>query len=265
MLVHQRPARVLASLWTRYKELLHLAQIRFSRKSIHELRIASRRLEAALTLVDGLCRKHQAKDLMAIVRRTRKKMGALRDAQVEARMGKTFLQHHSFRTRNGLIRFYKDTEKNEQKKVKIFFKELSMEDAEKLLRGIVKELRERDKSMAPAQLINHIDSVVGKSQRRVSKSRATLSPRKPKRLHRFRVLVKRLRYQGEVQMRLFGDSSVDIKNLKRAQRVAGVACDEQVFRKSLKCYFKGKKHPPRIVAGPKDLQTTIDTLNSIRC
>ena len=58
--------------WKNYKSQVHLSRRKASPKNIHQLRIATQRLEAMLTLIDGLKPTDDSKVIVSSVKKVRK-------------------------------------------------------------------------------------------------------------------------------------------------------------------------------------------------
>ena len=69
-----------------------------------------------------------------------------------------------------------------------------------------------------------------------------VNPESVKEIHRFRILAKKIRYQGECVKALTGLAKYDLQNLKTVQSVAGRIQNDSILIGTLDRFLNKKKH-----------------------
>jgi CHAD domain-containing protein len=183
---------LLAERWDRYRSELKVGRRRFSPESVHESRVAARRLRAALDLLAAATGSHGLGKARRALKRHLKLFAALRDVQVQ----RALLPALRF-PRNIGVEFDKLLRRRE------------LAAARRAQRGLA-QLKTRSLAKAIARLdrgLRQRKSVVGEPQllalvecrfRQVGELRARVDVREPETIHRTRVAFKRFRYSVEM-------------------------------------------------------------------
>ena len=188
--------RALKQQWQRYRAELQRCQERLSEDSVHESRIAARRVLATLELLEGFLSQGLLKKARRSIKQHLDIFDDLRDAQVILRAARPLrrssplarLFYHWLRVR----------EEHFTRQAQACVHRLRPKVVGKLVHECRKELRaglsKAPFEVAGARLLRSVDRAFARAEHR----RARIDPRRAETIHRTRVAFKKLRYMLEV-------------------------------------------------------------------
>jgi CHAD domain-containing protein len=236
------------STWKNYEKHLEAANQRASTKNIHQLRISTQQLQAALTLMSALKPIPAVKDLAQFIKRLRKNLSSLRDIQVES------------------ITFEKlKTSDNDSRKLTRFFKQKKARTKKKALRHLsvaakspirfqINQVAEGLTQIEDAQTIPKINKQLHEKLHSTALEfnvkMEKLNPASVKDIHKFRILTKKFLYQNEF-LNSFATATGRkparrserlFEHLKTIQSVTGRIQNDSVLLKTIDQYLDKKSH-----------------------
>lgn len=224
--------------WDVYVKVLKRSKTNASEKNIHELRVSTQKFEAALSLARGLIDSDEPEFLIKELKRTRKRLGQLRDLQVESKKFRT--------TGNKRLRTFSNyidsREKKVKKKTMHCLNGVSMELQNKSVLKIRNSLAEFEKEHSRHSIQDASEKKVKAIYDDLEKTISDPKKLKLKDIHHSRILVKRLRYQGKILDAVFGSHRLDLKALRSAQVLVGKIQDEHTLQKTMEKYLKKAKN-----------------------
>lgn len=243
MLKNQLLSHSLLETWANYENQVHLSRNNTSVKNIHQLRISTQKLEAILTLANGLKANHNSKNIIFLIKKVRKSLGPLRDIQVESKVfnelsGKKLesSKHDQF------SKFFLDQKKAAKKKATKCLDEISLKKERLRIQKLANRLVSVEAKKTEKQIQNELNRNIKSSIIKLNHFVAHIDPKRVKDIHRFRIQAKKLRYQGEILNSLTAKPMFDLKNLKSAQSIAGRIQNDSVLLKTLDRFLSKKKH-----------------------
>ena len=236
------------STWKNYEKHLEAANQRASTKNIHQLRISTQQLQAALTLMSALKPIPAVKDLAQFIKRLRKNLSSLRDIQVES------------------ITFEKlKTSDNDSRKLTRFFKQKKARTKKKALRHLsvaakspirfqINQVAEGLSQIEDTQTIPKINKQLHEKLHSTALEfnvkMEKLNPASVKDIHKFRILTKKFLYQNEF-LNSFATATGRkparrserlFEHLKTIQSVTGRIQNDSVLLKTIDQYLDKKSH-----------------------
>ncbi|MBC7464533.1 MAG: CHAD domain-containing protein, partial [Bdellovibrio sp.] len=107
----------LGKCWKNYTHLVHRSREKLSPKNIHQLRIATQRLEAVLSLVHSLKDVKYENQITDLLKKVRKSLGPLRDSQVESPLLNRIVDEKSKdKESKKLVKFFRHDKRGAEKK-----------------------------------------------------------------------------------------------------------------------------------------------------
>jgi CHAD domain-containing protein len=229
--------------WNAYEKQVHLARKTISTRNIHQLRISTQRLEAALTLAHSLRSTHHSKNVIALMKQIRKNLGPLRDAQVES-SALTDLRERKIdgHEQREFSTFFSEQKNKAKIKAVKCLKGISLGHERKRVEKIIKRLEQIEVKHDQKQIQSQLESKMKSSVSKFNKVMKNIDPDRIKEIHRFRIMAKKLRYQGECINQLTGSVKYDLQNLKTAQSVAGRIQNDNILIGTLDKFLSKRKH-----------------------
>ncbi len=236
-------SHLLQKTWVVYEKQTHLTRGRTSIINIHQLRILAQKLEAILTLTDGLHSTHHSKNVASLIKHVRKSLGPLRDIQVESISLEDLNSRSAHNSENDEFNKFFSDEKKKAKKLAIeCLEEISLESEKMSVHKLVTKLKQIESHHDKDKIRSQLDRKMKSLDLKFHKMMKTLNPQKVDEIHRFRVLAKKLRYQGECINLVKGLPKYDLNNLKTVQSVTGKIQNDSVMLKTLNLFLSKKKH-----------------------
>lgn len=226
--------------WKEFSRAWKKARTKASEKSIHDLRVNTRRLIATLGLMRALSRDTEITDLQRRVKKILKSMGPLRDIQVQ-------LEGISEMPESDILQdFTRTLQRREKKEIKAIRAQLKQgrkrslsKQISRIQGGLVKREQRADATKAKRAveriLASRRDEFIT-SHRRFSGDDVTL--------HEMRIALKKLRYAVEAaQPMLNGSAKRSAVKMHDFQQLMGNTRDIEILRTELEKWAdkKGKK------------------------
>jgi CHAD domain-containing protein len=224
-------ARALAERWKQYCKQLRACRRQASEKHVHQLRVATRRLNTHFLLVERVTGHDDAPKAAKKLKRRLKILGKLRDAQVL----KSFLKdcEKEFPEIKPVLAFACCHEQKVSKKVGCKVLGFKKQKLEKWTSAVCRELENAAcSSQAEELLVRRVFDSLSAAQDEVRKCRAAINPDDSETVHRTRVVFKKLRYMVEAASPDFtGFGKVQLRRLAAYQRRMGELQDAEVLQK----------------------------------
>jgi CHAD domain-containing protein len=177
----------------RHERALRSCRMHLTGKSVHDLRIATRRLLAQLELLQSFVADRAFRKVRRGLKRQLRASAMLRDAQVQLVTMQALLPEHP-----ELAPVYRHLERNEQCLRR--FAKRNLKGGGKLLRRLKAVERGAESGLRARNAIPRyratVRSVIGRASLRLAQFRRT-PPRDSAGIHRFRIALKKLRYLVE--------------------------------------------------------------------
>ena len=223
----------LRSRWESYRAQLRSCQYCFSEETVHELRVATRRLMAQFVMLGCVTPGDTAEKARRLLKRRLKALGELRDTQVL----RLFIERHLGRfpellfVRDDLRRRERRFERVTAAKVKAFktgkLEKATLTLGEHLARAPVRAGR-------PDRLATIVARATTTAFADVVRRRRAINPSNAASIHRTRIAFKKFRYMVEsLSPEVTGLSKRDLRALARYQRRMGNLQDLEVVKRCI--------------------------------
>src|SRR5262245_62743488 len=230
--------------WKNFSGAWKKARTKASEKSIHDLRVNTRRLIAILELAKALSGKNEVVKVQRRFKKVLKRMGPLRDTQV-------LLVNVSQVRQTGLIKDFKKTLiRREKRKIDNVRGDLKNSQKKKLSKSVAAVRSEFRGLTAPGseqKIRRSLDRVLTLRQSELLKAQHTFHRSQPMNedlLHEMRIALKKFRYVVEAAQTMLGDSAKErARELHAFQQLIGESRDLELLRDDLEKWAnkKGKK------------------------
>jgi CHAD domain-containing protein len=227
--------------WKTFSEAWKKASEQASEKSIHNLRVSSRRLIATLELWRAVSRNADIAKLQKGFKKVLKRMGPLRDVQVQ-------LKGLSRIPRSGVILDFKRVlERRERRRIRRIRDELHDKDRRRFndeMKSVRTEIARLNEKLDDARMHRSLDRILKLRQNDFSKTRRRFDPSNPESLHEMRIALKKLRYTVEAAQPVLGNSADEhAREMHALQQLLGESRDVELLRTELEKWVsrKGKK------------------------
>lgn len=241
--------------WKEFSEAWKRARSKASEKSVHDLRVKTRRFIAVLDLAQDLTRSDEIEDLRRRFKKVLKRMGPLRDLQVQ-------LENVSQIPAAPLISDFKNRlERRERREIKKLPDELKREAKHRLQ----KEFKEVLVGFGSASKASR-NGALQHSAERVLASRCNeflKAEQRFKRLrlndeeamHEMRIALKKMRYVVEAALPVLGPAAKRrARQMKALQQLMGDSRDLEILRAELEKWARKKGRKIAIVPALERLQ-----------
>ncbi len=189
-------AESLRSLRHGYCRRLSRCQKKSSEKSVHDLRIATRRMLALVELLRALRAGPPLKKLRKVFKQRLDSFDDLRDTQVQLQILQPLAA--DFAEAGLFARWLRRREKELRRELRRSIKDMRRRWVERRLKAVEKDLRKSAKAEAPQFSILQAETALRKAFARVRELRGRIQPEHPETIHRLRVAFKRFRYTSEL-------------------------------------------------------------------
>jgi len=228
--------------WNHFSSAWRKARSKGSTKSIHQLRVSTRRLVATLNLMAPFSESQRAEKLQVNFKKVLKAMGPLRDIQVQA-------EHLARIDGNDVIDEFKeylaDQEKQEIKEVRKHLKPGDRQQLTKQVRRLKTEfagLNEEDEKVTDDQVRRSIQRTLRLLRNDWLKCRRRFDPGDSDTLHAMRIALKKLRYAVEAADPILGNVfKRNEREMARFQQLMGDARDLEILSIHLEKWASSKK------------------------
>jgi CHAD domain-containing protein len=247
--------------WESFSDAWKKARSKTSEKSVHDLRVSTRRLIATLELARALSRRNQIAKLQRRFKQVLKQMGPLRDVQVQ-------LENLSRMRQNGLIgNFKKLLERKEKRKIDNVRDDLKRGVKNRLSKGVTAvrtEFARLSESMGDEKIHSSVARILTVRENEFSKAERRflkLQPLNEEALHQMRIALKKLRYTVEAAQPVLGPSAKErAREMHALQQLMGDTRDIEILRAGLEKWAKKKGKTIAIVPALDGLQQKRESL-----
>ena len=234
-------AAALDSRWQSYCEQLRRCQEHFSEEAVHQLRVATRRLLAQITLLSCVAPSAEREKARRVLKRRLAALGDLRDAQVQ----RLFIEQKAVSfpelvlLRAWLQRRERRLAKSAAAKVACFKTRKLDRWTAVMIEGLTASAR---KSRVQSQLASAVLHAAAQAFTEAVERRRAIDPADPQTIHQTRVAFKRFRYTMEtLSPAITGLSKRQLRALAYYQRKMGIIQDLEVMRACVAQYTRGDK------------------------
>jgi CHAD domain-containing protein len=234
-------AAALDSRWQSYRKQLRQCQEEFSEEGVHELRVATRRLLAQLTLLSCVAPSSALEKARRILKRRLAALGDLRDAHVQ----RLFIEQKAgsfpelVLLRGWLQRRERRLAKSAAEKVNRFKTRKLERWVSTLIRGLTANA---GRSRAQSQLGSAVLRAAAQAFAKAVERRRAIDLADLRTIHQTRVAFKRFRYTMEsLSPGITGLSKRRLRTLAYYQRKMGIIQDLEVVQACVTRYTRGDK------------------------
>ncbi len=230
--------------WELYRKQLRVCKRHFSERTVHDLRVASRRLIAQLVMLECVGLGRTCERARRVLKRRLRALGELRDVHVQrlffeqqvTRFPEIALLHDYLRRRE------KKLERAAAARVKGF----KTRKVRKSLLALEDRLTRR--SGREDLLLARVTRATAAAFADVVRRRQAIDPAKPNTIHRTRIAFKKFRYMLEsLSPQFTGLSKRDLRELAYYQRRMGILQDLEVLQQFLSCFVQQHRHMAEVL------------------
>jgi len=241
--------------WKEFSQAWKGARSKATEKSIHDLRVKTRRLIAVLELAQALSSENGIDKLRRRFKKVLKSMGPLRDLQVQ-------LGNVTQIPQGRAIADFKDgLQRRERREIKRIPGELKRGTKHRLTKDIKKLLSELDHSsraLGDSRIVRSVERVISsrrneflKAERRFQR----LRPANEEALHEMRIALKKMRYVVEAAQPVLEPSAKRrAREMRTFQQMMGDSRDLEILRTELDRWARKKGRKIAIVPALEQLQ-----------
>ena len=235
-------SETLRSRWDVYRQRLRECRKQASTDSVHELRVATRRLISQLFLLQamGLCRKREK--ICGVLKRQLKSLGPLRDTHVQQKIIEQ--QASQFPE---LLLLRKNVKRLEATAIKTsarHIQEFGTKKLERWIGGLISELSERETDTRRNERLTAVAlSCAGRAFEETVRRRQSIDSSDLRTIHRTRIAFKKFRYIVEsLPPSVTGLGRRDLRVLAWYQRRMGNIQDLEVVQASVEEFLRRRSH-----------------------
>jgi CHAD domain-containing protein len=238
--LHQHLRRLLKKVWKDYLKSFRRCRAKFSKDSVHRLRVESRRLLAVLNLLETLVDRFAVAQSRHLIKKSLRGLGKLRDTQVQLLdIG------NNLRSFPGVKGFYKALGQRERRLVRQVGARLCRTRLRKIKTNMAALRKEARCVLAnPTHELGHrkaLARAINQALVRVTVLRSQCRENNLKTFHRLRVALKEFRYTIELlQPLLPGGIKEELKMLHEVHDRLGAIQDACVLVAGLKKFCRKK-------------------------
>src|SRR5262249_15934167 len=203
--------------WADFSEAWKKARTKSSEKSIHDLRVSTRRLIATLELTRSVSKHEEIPTLQRRFKKVLKSMGPLRDVQVQ-------LENVSLlRQVNTIADFQRSLERRERRQIAGIDENLNQgtnHPLTKTVNNIRTEFILLHDKVGDARIHAAVERLLRLRRNEFLRTRRRFKPADEETLHRMRIALKKLRYTVEAAQPVIGDSAKELaRNMQAFQQL----------------------------------------------
>jgi CHAD domain-containing protein len=196
--------------------------------SIHDLRVASRRIGSSLLLVESVLEEDRSSKARRRIKRLMKKLGTLRDIQVQISIVKKWKRTENVRRFTDSL---EGTERQERDRVRAYLSRQRKQSILQELRDFEKDAARRLKRIPQETIQARIESALSAQRMDLEAARKTMAPSDPRGLHAVRRTARKLRYCLEAAEEIVGPAPrSELQRLRRYQTQLGNKRDLQLLQ-----------------------------------
>jgi len=225
-----------------------------SEKSVHYLRVNSRRLIATLELMQRLYRDQEIESLRGRVKKVLKRLGPLRDIQVQLETIVPFQQ------RKLIGDFKANLQRREQREIKKLHDELKggkKNHLARAMRQVSSEFNGKSETLSHDKVKHAAESLIGSRCNEFLRAKRKFQGNQLSEdaLHEMRIALKKLRYIVEaLPSALNSRGRLRPAKMRRLQKLMGESRDLELLRESLETWSRRKGRFLAIVAVSDELK-----------
>jgi len=194
--------------------------------SIHDLRVAARRVAASLLLLESVVGEDRSSKARRGVKRLTKKLGPLRDIQVQIRIVRTWRRTIKIqRFENSLAR----AERQESNRVRDYLSQRRQKRILEQLKDFEKDTATQLKDIMQATIQRRLQSALSVQRIDLEAARRAMAPSDPSSLHTVRRAARKLRYCLEAAMETATVRQSELQRLRSFQTDFGNKRDQQLL------------------------------------
>ena len=227
--------------WTAFSAAWKKAHAKASQKSVHDLRVNTRRLIATLELTRSISKHEDIVKLQRRFKKVLKSIGPLRDAQVQLK------GISQVRLAGPIVDFQHSLQRRARRQMEGISKNLKPGMKDDLTDGVGEVrsefIRLHDK-LGPQRLSAAVERVLRSRRSQYAKTRKQFRPQDEETLHQMRIALKKLRYAAEAAVPILGeDTSERTDKMHELQTLLGDTRDLELLRTRLEKWAakRGKK------------------------
>jgi CHAD domain-containing protein len=207
--------------------------------SIHDLRVAARRVGASLLLVESVRGEDKTAKARRRVKRLMKKLGTLRDIQVQILIVKKWGRAENVRQfANSLERI----ERKEKARVRDYLSQHRKNSILQQLKDFERNAGRSLKKLPEATIQTSIQRALSLQRGDLETARKAMAPSDPRSLHAVRRTARKLRYCLEAAAETVGAApQSELQRLRRIQTQLGNKRDRQLLQTKFEEWQKGTK------------------------
>jgi len=197
-------------------------------ESIHDLRVASRRMGSSLLLLESVLAEKRSSKARRRIKRLMKKLGALRDIQVQILIAKKWKRTESVQRFMGSL---EQAERQERDRVRDYLSRHRKQSILQELRDFEKDAARRLKKIPQATIQARIQSALSAQRMDLKAARKAMAPSVPRSLHAVRKTARKLRYCLEAAEEIASPAPrSELQRLRRYQTQLGNKRDLQLLQ-----------------------------------
>lgn len=232
--------------WNQFLENWNKARAKSSEKSVHDLRVSTRRLIAILELTRAVSRNQNIVHLQRQFKKVLKRMGPLRDVQVQLETISTF------RATEPIKDFKRALMRLERREIEDIRKDLKRRRGRRLsdeMTDLRAGLEGRREALDDARLGRSIERLLRMRRNEYVKARRAFTPENEDTLHPMRIALKKFRYVVEAAQPVLSDWAKErVSQMHACQTLMGDTRDSQVLQARLEKW--AAKRGKRVAVAP---------------
>ena len=237
-------ANTLRLRWETYLKQLRVCKRRFSARTVHDLRVASRRLIAQLVMLGCVGVGKTEEEARRVLKRRLKALSALRDLHVQ----RLFIEQQV--TRFPELSLVCDGLRHRERKLERAAAGKVKSSKTRKLRKSLESLEERltRHSGQADHLAAKVTQATARAFADVVRRQQAIDPDKPATIHRTRIAFKKFRYMVEsLSPEFTGLSKRDLRELAIYQRRMGILQDLEVLQQLLSDFVQQHRHAAELL------------------
>ncbi len=227
--------------WNQFSQAWKKARAKASEKSVHDLRVNSRRLIAALELTRVLSRRERVAKLQRRFKKVLKRMGALRDVQVQL---ENLSEISNISVISSFKRGLKRLERQEIDTIRAELKSGKKQRLAESLKDARSEFSRLYDSMGDDRFVRSVERFLSSRQNEFLKAKhrfQRLQPLNEDALHEMRIALKKLRYVVEAAQPVLDRSAKQrARQMQAFQQLMGDSRDVELLSVQLEKWAKKK-------------------------
>jgi CHAD domain-containing protein len=247
--------------WNKFSQAWKKARAKASEKSVHDLRVSTRRLIAALELARVLSRRDNILKLQQRFKRVFKSMSTLRDVQVQL---ESVSQIRKMDVIAGFKRRLKRRERQEIGRIHSELKRGRKHRLAEAFKDVRSKFSRSHDSMSDDRLLRSVERFLSSRRNQFLKAKQRfqrLQPGNEEALHEMRIALKKLRYGVEAAQSVLGPSARDrAREMQTFQQLMGDSRDVEMLRVELEKWANKKGKKIAVVPALERLQTKREAL-----